>query len=76
MSKENNHPVVATDIVAGFGGTMVLDHVSMDAAEYSITMILGASGCGKTTLLKNLIRLLDPWSGSIRIFGGEITGVD
>jgi len=76
MSQGKNLPVIATDIVAGFDGTRVLDHVSMDAAEHSITMILGASGCGKTTLLKNLIRLLDPWSGSIRIFGQEITGMD
>ena len=76
MSKENHHPVVATDIVSGFNGTKVLDQVSMDAAEHAVTMILGASGCGKTTLMKNLIRLLDPWSGSIRIFGQEITGMD
>ncbi|MBN1894226.1 ATP-binding cassette domain-containing protein [bacterium] len=76
MSQNKNLPVIATDLTAGFGGTRVLDSVSMDAAEHSITMILGASGCGKTTLLKNLIRLLDPWSGSIRIFGQEITGMD
>ncbi|MDZ7722709.1 MAG: ATP-binding cassette domain-containing protein [candidate division KSB1 bacterium] len=41
-----------------------------------MTVIIGSSGCGKTTLLKHLIRLYLPWSGSIQIFGREITDMD
>lgn len=70
------HLVVATDIIAGYGDEEVLHRVSMHAPPNKVTVILGSSGCGKTTLLKNLIRLYDPWGGSIRLFGREILGMD
>ncbi|MBD3374026.1 ATP-binding cassette domain-containing protein [candidate division KSB1 bacterium] len=63
-------------VTAGFAGSIVLDDVSMNAHKHDITVILGASGCGKTTLLKNIIRLYQPRSGSIRLFGQEITTMD
>lgn len=33
--------------------------------------ILGANGCGKTTLLKHLVGLLVPKDGSVRVFGRD-----
>ncbi len=54
----------------------VLKRVSFAARKGEVTVILGASGCGKTTLLKHLIRLYFPRSGSIRIFDEEITTMD
>lgn len=76
MDAENRHIVKVTDLTAGFNGTTVLDKVSMFAPQNKITVILGSSGCGKTTLLKNIIRLYHPSSGSIRIFNQEITAMD
>ncbi|RQW06347.1 ATP-binding cassette domain-containing protein [candidate division KSB1 bacterium] len=63
-------------LTSGYGETRILDDVSMFAREHEITIILGSSGCGKTTLMKHLIRLYHPWSGSIRLFGQEITAMD
>ncbi len=63
-------------LTAGYNGKVVLQEVSMFARRHEISVILGASGCGKTTLLKNMIRLYQPWSGSIRLFDREITGMD
>lgn len=76
MENFNSNIVTVTNLTSGYEETKVLDDVSMSAKENEITVILGSSGCGKTTLLKNLIRLYYPWSGSIKIFGQEITDMD
>ena len=60
-------------LYSGYNGKEVLHDVSMTARQGEVTAILGVSGCGKTTLLKNLIRLLDVWSGSVRLFDQDIT---
>jgi len=36
---------------------------------------VGGSGCGKSTLLRAIIMLLQPVSGSIRVFGQEVIGL-
>ena len=79
MERSETHTeylVEVEHVTAGFEGSIVLDDVSMNAHKHDITVILGASGCGKTTLLKNIIRLYQPRSGSIRLFGQEITTMD
>ena len=70
------YPVQVNNLTAGYNDAIVLNDVSMAAREGQVTAILGASGCGKTTLLKHLIRLYVPWSGSIKLFGHEITIMD
>lgn len=62
--------LVVTDIIKGFtlpdGGHLpVLSGISLSIQPGSITAILGASGCGKTTLLSMLAGLLNPDEGSI-----------
>ncbi|MBN2000077.1 ATP-binding cassette domain-containing protein [candidate division KSB1 bacterium] len=77
MSTESLTNIIQVeDLTTGYNGRTVLQNVSMVARAHEITVILGASGCGKTTLLKNMIRLYQPWSGSIRLFGKEITDMD
>ncbi len=68
--------VDVTDLNAGYANTRILRDVTMRAPKEKVTVILGTSGCGKTTLLKNMIRLYDSWSGSIKLFGEEITNMD
>ena len=72
----NSALVQVKDLRAGYDDVEILKDVDMTAEETRISVILGTSGCGKTTLLKNMIRLYEPWSGSIRLFGDEITTMD
>lgn len=68
--------VQVSNLTSGYEELKVLDDVSITAPEHRITIVLGSSGCGKTTLLKHLIRLIQPWEGSIQLFGEEITRMD
>jgi phospholipid/cholesterol/gamma-HCH transport system ATP-binding protein len=64
------------NLTTEFDGKRILNSVSMDVIENEILVILGGSGCGKTTLLKHIIGLHTPVSGSIKIFNKEIIGMD
>ena len=68
--------IEVTNLVTKFNERIVLDGVSMDVDQNEIMVILGSSGCGKTTLLKHIIGLYYPSSGSIKVFGREITQMD
>ena len=57
------------DLVAKYGDKTILNNISTEIYSSEICVILGTSGCGKTTLLKNIIGLLRPFSGSVKIFG-------
>lgn len=76
MLSESHNIVTVSNLTSGYNNNKVLENVSMMARANEITVILGSSGCGKTTLLKHLIRLYSPWSGSIKLFGQEITDMD
>lgn len=54
-----------------FDGKMVLDEISLDIAEDSITAIIGPSGAGKSVLLKIITGLLEPDAGSVKISDSE-----
>jgi len=57
------------NLTAKYGDITVLDDISVDIFPGEITVILGSSGCGKTTLLKNILRLVEPVSGSVKFWG-------
>jgi putative ABC transport system ATP-binding protein len=59
------------------GGYVVrpIDGLSLDVASGELALLLGASGCGKTTLLSILAAILRPQRGSVRLNGHEVTGL-
>jgi osmoprotectant transport system ATP-binding protein len=59
-------------ITKTFGGFAAVDHVSFTVQEGENFVLLGRSGCGKTTLLKMINRLIEPSSGEISIGGYNI----
>jgi len=55
-----------------FGGFKAVDDLSMSVATGETLVLLGTSGCGKTTTLRMLNRLVDPDGGTIHIDGTDI----
>lgn len=55
-----------------YGNGMVLDNIGFSVFEGDFAGIIGSNGTGKSTLLKLLLGLLQPLSGSIRLLGEDI----
>ncbi len=64
------------DLNTRFGAAVVHEDVSLTVRRGEVFALVGASGCGKSTLLRETIALLQPVSGSIRVFGQEVVGLD
>lgn len=64
-----------TDVTASYGKTMALRDVSLTIYQGDFLGIIGPNGGGKTTLLKLILGLLPPVSGSIRFYqqGQEVS---
>lgn len=73
----NIKPVIQIrDLVARYGELTILDGISVDIYPGEITVILGESGCGKTTLLKNMLRLYEPYAGSVRFWDQDVLAMN
>lgn len=54
-----------------YNGIAAVERVSMQVAEGEVCVLIGTSGCGKTTLLKLINRLIEPSGGRVRIGGKD-----
>ena len=75
-SPETGPVIEVRDLVRTFGRRTVLNGISFKVLRGETMVIMGGSGCGKSTVLRHLIGSMKPDSGSIRIFGEEIIGMD
>ena len=67
-------PFIKVDgITKSFGGFTAVDQVDLEIFRGELFSLLGASGCGKTTLLRILAGLETPTSGRVWIDGVDIT---
>ena len=64
------------NLCKSFDGVQVLKDISIEYEAGKCNMIIGASGSGKTVLLKNLIGLLKPDSGEISYGGHKLSEMD
>ena len=60
------------DLVVGFGRQTVLDHLSLDVRRGEILGLVGASGGGKSVLMRTIIGLIPRRSGEIDVMGQPI----
>src|SRR5512137_55010 len=64
------------NLVKKFDDRAVLDGINLDIPEGKITVIMGGSGCGKSTFLRHLIGLHTPTKGDILFDGENIAGMN
>lgn len=65
----------ARDIVAGYGETEILHGVSISVDTGEIVTIIGPNGCGKSTVMKSIVGLVNVGSGSVRFRDEEIANL-
>ena len=74
--RDESASVIAVDeLHKSFGGQTVLDGISLAVRRGETLAVLGRSGTGKSVLLRLIIGLEKPDSGSIRIHGQDIAGL-
>ena len=72
---EKDRMIEISNIRKELGGHQVLDGVSLSVKRGETVVVIGRSGCGKSVLLKHIIGLMKPESGSIRVDGTEVTSL-
>jgi phospholipid/cholesterol/gamma-HCH transport system ATP-binding protein len=61
------------NLVVEYDGRRVLDGLNLDIEEGETMVLLGGSGSGKSTMLRQLLELEHPYSGSVSVKGIDIS---
>jgi len=70
-------PVLAVEgITKRFGGITAVDGVSFEVRQGEILGLIGPNGSGKSTLFNCILGQIRPSSGSVRLDGRDVTGLD
>jgi phospholipid/cholesterol/gamma-HCH transport system ATP-binding protein len=69
-------PIVIEDLHKSFGAQRVLNGIDLVVASGETLAVLGRSGTGKSVLLKLIVGLQKPDSGSIRVLGDQVAKLD
>ncbi len=70
---DDKPPIVFDHVCKAFGALTVLDDVSLTFARGQTTAVIGPSGTGKSVLLKHIVGLLHPDSGSVHVLGIDMS---
>ncbi len=62
-----------SNVVTGYGQTEILHGVSLTVEDGEIVTIIGPNGCGKSTLMKTIVGLVEAWDGSVDFRGVDIS---
>lgn len=68
--------VEITDLHKSFGNKVILNGISLNVEEADNMIVFGRSGTGKSVLLKCMIRLLEPDSGSVKIQNKDVLSLN
>lgn len=75
VTNTSDNVIEVRDLNTRFGAAVVHRDVSLSVHRGEIFALVGGSGCGKSTMLREIIMLQQPVSGSIRVFGQEVIGL-
>ncbi|MEV7226748.1 ABC transporter ATP-binding protein [Polymorphospora sp. NPDC051019] len=64
--------LTARDLTLAYGDRVVSTQIDLDIPDGAFTAIVGPNACGKSTLLKALVRLLTPATGAVRLDGRDL----
>ena len=67
--------LAARELTVGYGARAVLTGVTLEVASGAVVGLVGANGCGKSTLIRTLIGLLDPLAGRVELEGRDAAGI-
>ena len=73
---ENNVQIKAENLTVGYGDNVLMKDIDFNINKHDIFIIMGGSGCGKSSLLRVLTGLVPPLGGKIFINGQNFTGTD
>lgn len=73
---ERGRPIIEVrDLAVGFGERLIMDGLSMDVRRGEILGVVGASGTGKSVLLRTIIGLVKQRRGGVKVFGHDMAKV-
>src|SRR5690606_27008285 len=64
------------DVTVAFGDKTILENLSLDVYRGEILGFVGASGAGKSVLLRTVLGLVPKQSGTIKLFGVDVDEAD
>jgi phospholipid/cholesterol/gamma-HCH transport system ATP-binding protein len=70
---EDSAIIQVEHLIRQFGDRVVLDDISFNVNRGDTLVIMGGSGCGKSTLLRHMIGSMQPTSGTVKLFGEDVT---
>ena len=72
MSRVSGNIINVQNLTCAYGDSVIIDNITFGVRQGEIFVILGGSGCGKSTVLKHMIGLYPPANGEIFIDGDDI----
>lgn len=64
--------IVVKDLQVGYDSNIIIPSLNIEIPKGKVTMLIGSNGCGKSTFLKTIARILKPSKGEITICGESI----
>lgn len=66
------HTLQIQNLSVGYDETTIIEDLNLEIPAHKVSVIIGSNGCGKSTLMKTLSRLLKPGKGQVVLDGKAV----